>query len=206
MPYIGRRLLHMLFVLWAIASILFLMFRLMPGDPSTAYIDPTFTGEQRALVLAQFGLDKPLSEQYLIFLKNTVQGELGLSFRYRQPVTGLVLSVLPNTLLLTMSALFIAYAFGAFFGALLAWKRGSVLEAVSTPIVLTTRAMPDFWLGMLILAIFAFGLGWFPRAAPMRREPASPPNGPASSRSTICAISHCRASRWRSSCRACRCC
>src|SRR5262249_25559681 len=114
------------------------------------------------LVLAQFGLDKPLSEQYLIFLKNTAQGEFGLSFRYRQPVTGLILSVLPNTLLLTMSALFIAYLFGAFFGALLAWKRGSVLEAVSTPSVLTTRAMPDFWLGMLILAVFAFGFGWFP--------------------------------------------
>jgi len=162
MSYLGRRFLHMLFVLWAIATVLFLMFRLMPGDPSTAYIDPNFTGEQRQLVLQQFGLDKPLSEQYLIFLKNTAQGEFGLSFRYRQPVTGLVVSVLPNTLLLTMTALFVAYAFGGFFGALLAWKRGSVLETVSIPIVLTTRAMPDFWLGMLILAIFAFGLGWFP--------------------------------------------
>src|SRR5260370_20191539 len=138
------------------------MFRLMPGDPSTAYIDPNFTGEQRQLVLQQFGLDKPLSEQYLIFLKNTAQGEFGLSSRSRQPVPGLVVSVLPNTLLLTMTALFVAYAFGGFFGALLAWKRGSVLETVSIPIVLTTRAMPDFWLGMLILAIFAFGLGWFP--------------------------------------------
>jgi peptide/nickel transport system permease protein len=162
MSYIGRRFLHMLFVLWAIATILFLMFRLMPGDPSTAYIDPTFTAEQRQLVLQQFGLDKPLSTQYLIFLQNLLHGEFGLSFRYRQPVLGLMLSVLPNTLLLTLTALIVAYIFGTLFGALIAWKRGTVMEAVSIPVVLTTRAMPDFWLGMLVLAAFAFGLGWFP--------------------------------------------
>jgi peptide/nickel transport system permease protein len=162
MGFIGRRFLHMLFVLWAIATIMFLMFRLMPGDPSVAYIDPNFTGEQRQLVLQQFGLDKPLSTQYVIFLENLVRGEFGLSFRYRQPVLGLILSVLPNTLLLTMTALFAAYTFGGLFGALLAWNRGSTFEAVSIPIVLTTRATPDFWLGMLVLSVFAFALGWFP--------------------------------------------
>ena len=61
-----RRLGHMIFVLWAIATILFLMFRLMPGDPAAAYIDTTFTAEQRQQVLAGFGLDKPLPDQYAI--------------------------------------------------------------------------------------------------------------------------------------------
>jgi len=160
--YIGRRFLHMLFVLWAIATLLFLMFRLMPGDPSTAYIDPNFTGEQRQLVLQQFGLDRPLPEQYLIFMGNLAKGEFGLSFRQRQPVTGLMLAVLPNTLLLTLTALIAAYAFGSLLGALIAWKRGSLLETISIPIVLATRAAPEFWIGMLVLAVFAFGLGWFP--------------------------------------------
>ncbi len=162
MGFLGRRLLHMVFVLWAIATILFLMFRLMPGDPSTAYIDPTFTAEERALVLHQFGLDRPLAEQYVVYLGNLLHGQLGLSFRQRQPVLGLVLSVLPNTLLLTLSSLVVAYAFGALFGAVLAWKRGSWLEAVGIPLVLASRAAPEFWLGMIGLAVFAFGLNWFP--------------------------------------------
>ena len=162
MTFYLKRFVHMLFVLWAIATILFLMFRLLPGDPTLAYIDPSFTADQRTLIQRQFGLDKPLTEQYAIFLGNTVRGEFGLSFRQRLPVTDLVLSTLPNTLLLTMTALIVAYVFGALFGALLAWKRGSAFEASAIPLVLATRAAPEFWVGMVLLAIFAFGLGWFP--------------------------------------------
>jgi peptide/nickel transport system permease protein len=152
----------MLFVLWAIATILFFMFRLMPGDPTVAYLDPNFTEEQRKLVLEQFGLDRPLPEQYLVYMQNLAKGEFGLSFRQRQPVSSLVAQVLPNTLLLAMTALIIAYIFGGLFGALLAWKRGTLFEAVSMPVLLATRAAPEFWIGMLVLAVFAFGLGWFP--------------------------------------------
>jgi peptide/nickel transport system permease protein len=162
MSYFARRLLHMLIVLWAIATILFLLFRLMPGDPTIAQLDPTFTEEQRQMVKAQFGLDRPLHEQYLIYLRNLTQGEFGLSFRQRQPVLGLVLAVLPNTLLLTLSALIVAYTFGALFGSYLAWRRGSLFETASVPLVLATRATPEFWLGMIVLAVFAFGLNWFP--------------------------------------------
>ncbi|MBD3844470.1 ABC transporter permease [Bosea sp. SSUT16] len=162
MAYFLRRAVHMLVVLWAIASILFFLFRLMPGDPTIAQLDPTFTEEQRQHVMAQFGLDKPLSEQYVIYMWNLARGEFGLSFRQRQPVVGLVLAVLPNTMLLTLGALIVAYVFGAIFGAFLAWHRGSWFERISVPIVLTTRAAPEFWLGMLVLSVFAFGLNWFP--------------------------------------------
>lgn len=160
--FYAKRLAHMLFVLWAVASILFLMFRLLPGDPTLAYIDPSFTEEQRGMILHQFGLDLPLSQQYLIFLGNVLHGEFGLSFRQRLPVVDLVLGTLPNTLLLTLTALIVAYAFGGLFGAVLAWKRGSAFEAASIPLVLATRAAPEFWVGMVLLAVFAFGLGWFP--------------------------------------------
>jgi len=162
MTFALRRLGHMVFVLWAIATILFLMFRLMPGDPAAAYIDTTFTAEQRAQVLAGFGLDKPLPEQYAIYLGNLLRGELGLSFRQRRPVGEMILEVMPNTLVLTLSALIVAYVFGGLVGAWLAWRRGSRAEAVVIPIVLATRAAPEFWVGMVLIAAFAFGLGWFP--------------------------------------------
>ncbi|MGP1397699.1 MAG: ABC transporter permease [Inquilinaceae bacterium] len=159
---VGGRLLQLVFVLWAVATILFLMFRLMPGNPLAAYIDPTFTEEQQAALMAKFGLDLPLWEQYFIYLWNLLQGELGDSFFYRQPVGERVMALLPNTLVLTFSSLILAYMFGIVAGAWLAWKRGGAAEKAVIPVVLTTRALPEFWLGMLLLAVFSFSLGWFP--------------------------------------------
>ena len=101
----------MVFVLWAIATILFLMFRLLPGDPTLAYLDPTFTGEQRDMILRDFGLDQPLWQQYLLYIWNLLHGQFGLSFRQRLPVTGLILGVMPNKLLLTLVAVIGAYGF-----------------------------------------------------------------------------------------------
>ncbi|MCY6382595.1 ABC transporter permease [Hoeflea prorocentri] len=165
----------MVFVLWAVATILFLMFRLMPSNPLAAYIDPTFTEEQQQALMAKFGLDRPLWEQYFIYLKNLLQGELGDSFFYRQPVGERVLELLPNTLILTFSSLIIAYAFGIVVGAWLAWKRDTIAERAAIPVVLTTRAMPEFWLGMLLLAVFSFTLGWFPAGG--TRSPGSEYDG-----------------------------
>ncbi|MEP3279848.1 MAG: ABC transporter permease [Stappiaceae bacterium] len=158
----GGRFLQLLLVLWAVITILFLLFRLMPGSPMAAYIDPTFTVEQQQALMAQFGLDKPLWSQYLSYLGNLLQGEMGQSFRYKTPVSDRIWALLPNTLILTFTSLIIAYAFGILAGAYLAWRRGSMVEKLSLPAVLTTRAMPEFWLGMVLLAIFSFWLGWFP--------------------------------------------
>ncbi|WP_419909294.1 ABC transporter permease [Hoeflea sp.] len=175
MKQIASRLAQLVFVLWAVTTILFLMFRLMPSNPMAAYIDPTFTEEQQQILMAKFGLDRPLWEQYFIYLKNLLQGELGDSFFYRQPVGERVLELLPNTLVLTFSSLIIAYTFGIIVGAWLAWKRDSIAERATIPLVLTTRAMPEFWLGMLLLAVFSFTLGWFPAGG--TRSPGSEYDG-----------------------------
>src|SRR5215204_5053569 len=144
MAFVGRRLLHSIFVLWAVATILFLMFRLMPGNPLAAYISEALSAEQQNLIMQQFGLDRPLWEQYVIYFGNLVQGELGTSFHRREPVLSIVLSVLPNTMILTFCGLFIAYAFGILAGAYLAWHRGTWIEGVVVPIALATRAAPEF--------------------------------------------------------------
>ncbi|MBB4120242.1 ABC transporter permease [Martelella radicis] len=159
---IGSRVLQMLLVLWTVVTILFLMFRLMPGNPMAAYIDPNFTLEQQEILMASFGLDKPLWQQYLIYIGNLLTGNLGESFTYRKPVAEIIFPLLPNTLILTFTSLIVAYAFGILAGAYLAWKRGNWVEQAAIPAVLTTRAMPEFWLGMVLLAVFSFWLGWFP--------------------------------------------
>jgi len=162
MRFIATRLLHSLFVLWAVVTLMFLMFRLMPGDPMAAYISEALSEESKQSIRAQFGLDRSLPEQYLFYLLNLVRGELGMSFFMKEPVWDIVMGALPNTLILTLSGLVIAYAFGVIAGAYLAWKRGSVTEGVVIPVVLATRAAPEFWVGMIMLALFAFHLGWFP--------------------------------------------
>lgn len=162
MRFIGQRLLHSLFVLWAVVTILFLMFRLMPGNPLAAYINETLDEAQQAAMMRSFGLDRPLWVQYFIYLGNLLQGELGLSFHQRTPVIGIVASVLPNTLALTFAGVLMAYAFGIIAGAYLAWKRGTWIEGVAIPVVLGTRAAPELWVGMVLLAVFSFNFGWFP--------------------------------------------
>lgn len=158
----AERLGHLLLVLWVVASLTFLMFRLMPGDPTLNFLSPSFTEETRAALLANFGLDKPLWEQYLIYLLRLAQFDFGQSFLQAKPVSELLWDALPNTVVLTLVSLVLAYAIGILVGAYLAFRRGTASEAVLIPTALATRAAPEFWLGMLLLALFAFQLGWFP--------------------------------------------
>jgi len=159
---VADRLGHLLLVLWVVASLTFLLFRLMPGDPTLNFLSPTFSDETRAALLQSFGLDKPLWQQYLIYFSQLLRGDFGRSFLQNQPVAAILWSALPNTVILTLVSLCLAYAFGIVAGAFLAFRRGGLVEAVAIPAALATRAAPEFWLGMLLLALFAFQLGWFP--------------------------------------------
>ena len=160
--YLIGRFLQSLLVLWVVVTLLFLLFRLAPGNPLTAYIDTTFTQEQQEELMARFGLDKPLSTQYVIYLGNLLKGDFGDSFFQRKPTSEVIAEVLPNTLYLTLTALFIAYLIGVILGIIMAWRRGTRFEKTGVTFTLMTRAAPDFWVGMILLAIFAFNLHWFP--------------------------------------------
>lgn len=160
--YIGRRLLQSLLVLWVIVTILFLLFRLAPGNPMTAYIDTTFTAEQQTALMSRFGLDRPLFEQYLIYLGNLLRGDLGDSFHSGGTVTNQILTALPNTLYLTFTSLIIAYLVGVAGGIFMASRRGTRVEKAGLVFTLMSRAAPEFWIGMIFLAVFAFNLRWLP--------------------------------------------
>ena len=160
--YLGVRLLQSLLVLWVIVTILFLLFRLAPGNPLVAYIDPTFTEQQQEELLRRFGLDQPLPVQYIVYLGNLLRGDFGDSFFQRAPVGQIVMDVLPNTLYLTLSALIVAYVIGVVVGIILAWKRGTGAEQAGVTFTLMTRSAPEFWVGMILLTVFAFRLQWLP--------------------------------------------
>ena len=162
MKLVLERFAHNALALLAVTTILFFMFRLMPGTPLAAYISENLNADQQQQILEQFGLDKPMWQQYLIYLGNLARGELGLSFFQRRPVLAILLEVLPNSLILTLTSLIIAYIVGVLAGAWLAWRRGSWVEGVAIPVVLATRAAPEFWIGMVLLAVLSFKFGWFP--------------------------------------------
>lgn len=160
--YILGRLAQTIAVMWVVVTLLFLMFRLMPGDPLAAFIDPTFTKEQADIIRKDFGLDQSLSTQYVLYMKNLLQGDFGQSFFQKKPVFEILMDVFPNTILLTLISLLIAYSFGAVAGAFLAWKRGTKTETAGIVLALMTRAAPEFFVGMLALSFFSFDRGWFP--------------------------------------------
>lgn len=160
--YLATRFLQSILVLWVVVTLLFLLFRLAPGNPLVAYIDPTFTEAQQAELMHRFGLDQPLSVQYVVYLGNLLRGDFGDSFFQRAPVVDIVMEVLPNTLYLTLTSLVIAYILGLVGGIVMAWKRGTRMEQTGVVFTLMTRAAPEFWVGMILLTLFAFRLQWLP--------------------------------------------
>jgi peptide/nickel transport system permease protein len=164
---VGRRLGFYLIAVWASLTLNFLIPRLMPGDPAAAMF-ARFRGQLGPDALdalrQTFGLtDEPLWSQYLSYLGHVVQGELGTSVAYfPAPVTSVIGTALLWTVVLAGTAVILAFALGTALGALAAWRRGGWLDSVAPPIFTFLGAFPYFWLAMLALFLFGFGLGWFP--------------------------------------------
>ena len=163
LAYIVGRILQSLLVLWVIVTLLFLLFDLAPGNPLASYIDVTFTAEQEAELIKRFGLDRPLGERYIIYIGRLLRGDLGETFKYPgKSVADILREDLPNTLYLTLTSLLLAYLIGTIGGVILAARRGTNFEKGGVVFTLLTRSAAPFWVGMIVLAIFAFRLRWFP--------------------------------------------
>jgi peptide/nickel transport system permease protein len=161
--HIAERALHSLLAMVLVATLIWLLFRLLPGDPTTVYLGTgQLTAAAAAEQRAQWGLDAPLWQQYLHYAGNLLSGNLGMSFLYRRPVVDVLLPALGNTVLLMAPALFIAITLGVTMGAWLGWRRGDRTEAFWSLVVLVPRALPAFWIGMLVIGLFAYRLEWFP--------------------------------------------
>lgn len=145
----------------------FFLFRVLPGDPAKTLGRGRFsTPEQVAAFNRTYGLDQPLPQQFLTYLRNTLSGDLGLSLKYRVPVTDLIADRLVPTLLLVGTATLLATVIGVWIGIHGAWRRGSLFDQASSSLSLTVYAMPEWWLGLLLMAVFAVGAGPIPGVFP----------------------------------------
>ncbi|WP_406317836.1 ABC transporter permease [Streptosporangium sp. NBC_01639] len=158
----------------------FFVFRLIPGDPAIAYTrDVPLSPEQLDLLRRQMGLDKPLMQQFLDFVLRTVRLDLGTSYEYKRPVIDLIGERVGPTAVLVGTGLVISVSLGLWQGTRAAWKHGSRFDRLSTGISLVLWSVPTFWLGLLLLMVFAAGVGPIPGIFPTRgMEDIDAPDGP----------------------------
>jgi peptide/nickel transport system permease protein len=162
LAYILRRSAEMLVALLLMSMIVFALGR-VSGDPVALLLSEYATEQDRAELTRQLGLDKPLTTQYVIFLKNAVQGDLGISVSGdRRPASDLVMERLPASLQLAATAFVISIVFGIPLGVLAAMKRGTWVDTAARIGALLGQSVPVFWLGIVLMYLFSVTLGWLP--------------------------------------------
>ena len=159
--YVARRLLQMIPVLFGISIIVFLLIRL-GGDPVLNLVPDYFTEEQIAAVRADYGFDRPIVVQYLEFVGRALTGDFGYSFHHRQPARDMVAARLPRTVQLALAAIFLAVVVSVPLGILAALKRNTWADVLITGLSVWGRSLPNFWLGIMFILLFAVTLNWFP--------------------------------------------
>jgi peptide/nickel transport system permease protein len=160
--FIVRRLLQGLVTLFLVSIIVFILGR-MTGDPVALLLSEFSTFEDKERLARQLGLDKPLVEQYAIFVWNAIRGDLGRSIRGdHAPALKLVLDRFPATLQLAATSSSLSFLVGLPLGVLAALKRGSFVDTLSRILALLGQATPVFWLGIAAMYVFSVRLGWLP--------------------------------------------
>ena len=162
--YLIRRLLLTIPVLLGVATLVFSLIHLVPGDPAQSMLGDSAPPEDVARLRQTLGLDRPLLAQYQAFLGGVARGDLGKSFRYGTPVTTEIKSRLGRTLQLAVAAMAVAMAFAIPLGIVAAVWRGTSVDHAAMTLSLVGISMPNFWLGPLLAILFAVVLGWLPVA------------------------------------------
>jgi peptide/nickel transport system permease protein len=163
--YLAYRLLRNFIALFIIITFIFLIPRMMPGDPFISVLGEEVYYRAPDLVQelkVQHGLDRPLHEQYFTYLHNLFHGNFGYSFHYYQPVWSVIAYRLKWTLVLLVPSTVLGAILGIVVGSAAGWRRSSSLDTGITSLFLFLYSMPHYWLAMLFVLIFAFYLGLFP--------------------------------------------
>jgi len=160
--YFVRRVLLAVPVLIGVATLVFSLIHLVPGDPAQAMLGDGAAAQDIAELRTSLGLDQPLLTQYLTFLRHAIAGDLGKSFRTGQPVTTMIIERVPATAELAFAAMLVATVIALPLGVLAAVWRGTAIDYGAMTFALAGVSIPNFWLGPLLAIVFAVEFGWLP--------------------------------------------
>lgn len=160
--FLIRRLLLTIPVLIGVATLVFSLIHLVPGDPVQAMLGDSAAPQDVAQMRTRLGLDRPLYAQYVSFATGAVRGDLGVSLRTNQPVSDAIAERLPATLELAAAAMLVALVIAIPLGIVAAVRQGTLVDHAATTLALVGISMPTFWLGPLLAIVFSIWLGWLP--------------------------------------------
>jgi peptide/nickel transport system permease protein len=160
--FLVRRLLLTIPVLLGVATLVFALIHLVPGDPAQAMLGEGASPDDVAELRERLGLDRPLLEQYGVFMRGLARGDLGASFRTGQPVLAMIIERVPATAELALAAMAAAILFAIPLGVAAAVWRGTVVDWTAMTLALAGISLPNFWLGPVLAIVFAVELGWLP--------------------------------------------
>ena len=164
LTYVGRRLLAAIPTLWGVATAVFIMARLLPGDPARVIAGVLATQQQVDLLRRQLGLDQPLPVQYLDYLGSLAHLDLGTSAHFGDPVSAEIASRLPYTAELALCALAVAVVLGVLGGVAAALRRNTVIDVAISALSVLGISMPTYWLGLMLIVVFAIQFRLLPAA------------------------------------------
>jgi ABC-type dipeptide/oligopeptide/nickel transport system permease component len=159
--FISRRIGYSLLSLFLLSLTIFFFVR-VTGDPAALLVEPGASPEDIAAIHHQFGLDRPLVVQYVLFMASLFQGDLGQSFYYRTPVLELYFARLPNSLMLALAAMTFSLLIGIPSGILASVRVGRFWDSAGKVFALLGLSLPSFWVGLVMILVFSVYLGWLP--------------------------------------------
>jgi peptide/nickel transport system permease protein len=160
--YLYQRLFYSIFVIWGVVTMVFVIMRLVPGDPASLLLGSVATQEDVAALRAQMGLDQAIGVQYLLFLRSAATGDLGTSLYVKRPAMDLVVERLPATVELTGFSLLLSLVVAFPLGILSALRANGVLDRLAGLFTLAAESLPNYWIGLMLILIFARNLQWLP--------------------------------------------
>lgn len=162
LKYILRRLVMLIPVLLGVSFVVFTIMEFTPGDPVQMYLGANYTEEAYDSITKELGLDQPFLVRYVNYVADAVRGDFGNSYSTKRPVVDEIIARFPSTLVLAAASMLVAVLVAIPLGVISAIKQNSVLDSLSMLLALFGVSMPNFWLGLMLIIIFAAGLGWFP--------------------------------------------